>query len=127
SERAQRPPLIACTGSSEPCRLHESSQQFAQGVGSGLGAGRVLTSDQAPVDDSERLPVAGFLIACAKCLELVFDKERHHVSQFYSGFFAVGETSHPATFRQRLTIRSLDVAQYSRRMADEADWLTGAL
>src|SRR5690606_5918889 len=95
---------------SNPCGLRESGQQFEQGLGSGLGTGGVLTGDQTPVDHSERLPVAGFLIACAKSLELVFEQEWHHVSQFYSGFFAVGETSHPATFDQRLAIRSLDVA-----------------
>ena len=95
---------------STPGGLRESGQQFEQGVGSRLGTGGVLTGDQTPVAHSERLPVAGFLIACAKYLELVLDEERHHVSQFYSGFFAVGETSHPATFDQRLAIRSLDVA-----------------
>lgn len=106
---------------------NESAEHLQQFLGDGSGAGRILTSDQLPVRHHVNLPVGHFRIAPAETLELVFDQERHHVSEANRSLFIVGEAGYVTILDQRFAVLGNHVTQYARCMADKTVWLVAAI
>src|SRR6478672_6966308 len=80
----------------EPGRLRSSSAQ--QGLCRSFRGGRVLTGDQAAIDDRQTLPVVDLFKVATQPFEFVLDEEWDDIRQVNRLFFRVGEPSHPLAF-----------------------------
>lgn len=101
--------------------------QLEKGLSGFLRARRVLASHEVAVNQDERCPVLDLLVQRTQTFKFVFNEERNHVGQLHIFFFAIGEPGYASAFNQRLTVCGFHMAQHTRCVANESDWLVGSL
>src|SRR5580698_2702981 len=103
-----------------------SCEQVNQRLGRGSGRSRILGGHHSTVDSREGRPVGCLFVDAADSLQLVFNQERHHVSQIDRGLFAVGKAGYTFAFDEGLALVHYAMED-SRRMTDSSNGLAGVV
>lgn len=94
------------------------SEQFQWLLGRERGRCRILASEKTAIRDPMRLPVADLLEDGPQPYQLVFDEERHDVSQLHGFFLTIGESRHALSLHQGFALVG-HMTQHTRRVADQ--------